>query len=166
MAKNIPLTTIGVKVSWAVETTAGTRPTTGYKVIHGIYSTPDLNIAPSTVDVTSFDDTVFTRKAPVLKDIPDNMEYGVKYGKQFKKDWDEMCVAYANAKAAGKEMWFCEDIPDDEDSNFKNAYFYTVIPTAFSKPALNANDAIDTKAYATYTGSYEEADSPSYAGET
>lgn len=165
MAKNIPLTTIGVKVSWAVETTAGTRPTT-FKVIHGIYSTPDLNLAPSTVDVTSFDDTVFTRKAPVLKDIPDNMEYGVKYGKQFKKDWDEMIEAYNTAKKTNLEMWFCEDIPDDGDKSFKNAYFYTVIPTAFSKPALEANGAIDTTAYATYTGSYEEGDSPQYASET
>lgn len=165
MAKNIPLTTIGVKVSWAVETIAGTRPAT-FNVIHGIYSTPDLNLAPSTVDVTAFDDTVFTRKAPVLKDIPDNMEYGVKYGKQFKIDWDAMMAAYNTAKTKNLEMWFCEDIPDDGDAAFKNAYFYTVIPTAFSKPALNANDAIDTTAYATYTGSYVEGDSPSYTKET
>ena len=63
-------------------------------------------------------------------------------------------------------MLFWEDIPDDEDSAFKNAYFYTVIPAEFSKPALEANGAIDTKAYATYTGSYVEDNSPSYADET
>ena len=55
MAKNIPLSTIGVKISYAVETTAGVRPTTGYNIIHGLYSTPDFNAAPNTADATSFD---------------------------------------------------------------------------------------------------------------
>lgn len=164
MAKNIPLTTIGVKVSWAVETVAGQRPTTGYKVIHGIHSTPNLNIAPSTVDVTSFDDMIFTRKASTLKEIPDQMEYGVFYGKQAKKDWDELMSAYETAKKGGLEVWFCEDIPDDDDDDFANAYFYTVKPHPFEKPGLEANNNIDTSFYATYTGSYVNAESPAYVG--
>lgn len=162
MAKNIPLSTIGVKVSWAVEAVAGTRPTTGYKLIHGIYSTPNLNIAPSTTDVTSFDDTVFTRKLSLLREIPDQMEYGVRYGKQAKKDWDELISAYETAKASGKEIWICEDIPDDKDSSFANAYFYTVEPHPFEKPELESNSNIDGVFYATYTGSYENAESPTY----
>lgn len=162
MAKNIPLTTIGVKVSWAVETVAGQRPTTGYTILHGIYSTPDLNIAPSTADVTSFDDVKFTRKVSLLREIPDQMEYGVRYGKQAKKDWDGLIKAYETAKAAGLEVWICEDIPDDDDSGFENAYFYTVAPIPFEKPALESNNSVDAVFYATYTGSYETGESPEY----
>lgn len=163
MDKNIPLTSIGVKVSWAVEAVAGTRPTTGYKRIHGLFSTPDLNIAPSTADATSFDDTQFTRKIDLLPEIPDTIDYGARYGKQFKKDWDAVCDAYDTAKKSGKEIWFCEDIPDDEDSDFNNAYFYTGKPLRVKKPALEANSGIDTTAYVVYTGSYEESESPTYS---
>lgn len=134
MAKNIPLTTIGVKVSWAVETTAGTRPTTGYKVIHGIYSTPDLNIAPSTVDVTSFDDTVFTRKAPVLKDIPDNMEYGVKYGKQFKKTGMK-CVPHTQMqKRQEKKCGFAKISPMTKIVASKTHTSIQLSPPSFQSP--------------------------------
>lgn len=42
----------GIKIKYAVEATAGTRPTTNYTVIPGIKGTPDFNPAPSTLDVT------------------------------------------------------------------------------------------------------------------
>lgn len=162
MAKNIPLTSIGLKIGWAVETTAGERPTEGYKRIHGLYSTPDLNIAPSTADATSFDDTLFTRKIDLLPEIPDTMDYGVRYGKQFKKDWDALCDAYDTAKKSGKEIWFVEDVPDDGDAEFENAYFYTGKPLRMRKPVFEANSGVDTTAYIVYTGSYEEGESPTY----
>lgn len=162
MAKNLPLTTIGLKIGWAVETTAGVRPTTGYKRLHGIYTSPDLNIAPSTTDRTSFDETKFTLKAPLLPEIPDTMDYGMRYGKQAKKDWDAMCDAYETAREKGLEIWIVEDVPDDEDDDFDNAYFYTVQPLRIKKPAFEANTGIDATAYAVWTGSYEEGDSPTY----
>ena len=48
--------TIGVKVNYCVETTAGTRPTSGYTNIPDIKSIPDINLTPSNIDVTNLVD--------------------------------------------------------------------------------------------------------------
>ena len=71
MAEAIPMSTIGVKVSYCIETTAGTRPTTGYTHIKGIKSTPDMNVAPSTADTTTFDNLEYTTHIDLLKEMPD-----------------------------------------------------------------------------------------------
>ena len=51
----IPISSIGIKVSYAFEAVAGTRPTTGYTHIEGIKEIPELNPAPDTLETTSFD---------------------------------------------------------------------------------------------------------------
>ena len=43
----IQLSTAGVKLLYAAEATAGTRPTTGYKEISEIKSIPELNPEPT-----------------------------------------------------------------------------------------------------------------------
>ena len=48
----IELSTAGVSVQYAVEATAGTRPTTGYTTLTGMKSIPSLNPAPDTIETT------------------------------------------------------------------------------------------------------------------
>ena len=50
----INLSTLGVQLHYAVETSAGTRPTSGYERIYGIKSTPSLNPAPESIETTTF----------------------------------------------------------------------------------------------------------------
>lgn len=161
MAKNIALSTIGVKISYAVEASAGTRPTSGYKRIHGLYSTPDFNAAPSTADVTSFDNEEYTSKIALLKDIPDNIEFGARFGQTFYDEWTALCTAYDSAKEANKEVWFCIDIPD-----FTKSIYFTGRPIKLGIPAMEANSGIDGSAYVAPTGEpVFEADPTSYADE-
>ena len=42
----VAINTAGVTVGYAVEATAGTRPTSGYTVIPDIKSVPELNPSP------------------------------------------------------------------------------------------------------------------------
>ena len=160
MAKNIALTTIGVKVSYATEQTAGTRPITGYKVIHGLYSTPDFNVAPNTADATSFDNKEYTSKVTLLKEMPDNIEFGARFGQVFADEWKAAVSAEA-ALADGKEMWFCIDIPDYDQS-----IFFTGRPLALGIPAMEANNGIDISAYVAPTGEPVFDSDPAYASET
>ena len=54
MAKTrIDLSTAGVTLKYAVETTVGTRPTTGYTKFSGLKSTPSLNPQPEAIDATT-----------------------------------------------------------------------------------------------------------------
>lgn len=145
MAKNIPLSTIGVKVSYAVETTAGTRPTTGYKKIHGLYSTPDFNIAPNTADATSFDEEDYTRKLTLLREMPDTVQFGVRFGQTFATEWEALRSAYKTGietAAGAKETWFCIDI-----KGYDKALYFTGEPLALGIPAMEANSGIDHIAY-------------------
>lgn len=53
----IELSTAGILVKWAVETTAGTMPTTGYSVLKGVKSLGEMNPEPETLEVTDLSDT-------------------------------------------------------------------------------------------------------------
>ena len=48
--------TIGVKLKWAVETTKGSRPASGYVQIPDITSTPAIDINPNKIEVTNLED--------------------------------------------------------------------------------------------------------------
>lgn len=158
MAKNIPLSTIRVKISYCVETTAGTRPTQGYTIIPGIYSTPDFNVAPSTADVTSFDNKEYTSKISLLKEIPDNIEFGVRLGQGFVTQWEALVAAYKagiEATAGAKETWFCINIPGLDKS-----IYFTGKPIALGLPAMEANSSIDSTAYVAPTSEPVFEDDP------
>lgn len=156
MAKNIPLSTIGVRIGYKVEASSDTRdgktPAIGkYTRIHGLYSTPDFNSAPSTADATSFDNEEFTTKISLLKDIPDNLEFGVRLGQTFVDEWDALLNAYkagiGNKDNGPFETWFVIDI----DGLNKSIYF-TGKPIALGMPSMEANSGIDMTAYISPTG--------------
>ena len=52
------LSTIGVKLNWVCETTAGTRPTSGVHNIPGIKSIPGFDFTPNLLPVTDLSDEV------------------------------------------------------------------------------------------------------------
>lgn len=146
---NIPLSTIGVEILYAVESKAGTRPTSrsAYTNIHGLYSTPDFNSAPSTADATSFDNKEYTTKIALLKDIPDNLEFGARLGQEFVTEWEALISAYNTGIKDNKETWFCIDIP-----GLNKSIFFTGKPVALGIPAMEANSGIDIPAYISPTG--------------
>ena len=53
--------TIGVKLKYAVETSAGTRPTTGYVQIPDIKNTPAIDINPAKLQCTNLEDEYHRR---------------------------------------------------------------------------------------------------------
>lgn len=160
MARNIPLSTIGVKVSYAVEVTAGVRPTKDYIRLYGLYSTPDFNIAPSTVDASSFDEEEFTYKLTILKEMPDSLSFGARYGAKFCTQWDAFVSAYENAANDNKGTWMCIDIKGTEKS-----LYIPCEPLKLGLPALEANSGININAYIAPQGEPVEEADPTYKEE-
>ena len=163
MAKNIPLSTIGVKISYAVETVAGERPTTGYNKIHGLYSTPDFNAAPNTADATSFDNKEYTTKIALLKEIPDNLEFGARMGQTFVNEWETLVSAYETGiktSSGALETWFCIDI-----EGLDKSIYFTGKPIALGIPSMEANSGIDITAYISPTGEPTFSTDPTYAND-
>lgn len=154
----IALSTIGIKVSYAVETTAGTRPTTGYKHIPDLKSIPSINPAPNTADATTFDNLEYTSYVQLLKDIGGALEISANFTQQLFEVWDAMVDAYEAGIKDSKETWICFDIP-----GFEKSAFVTVQPARMGIPEASANALLETTVFITPTGEPVFEADPTYA---
>ena len=157
----IALSTIGIKVSYAVEATAGQRPTANYKHIPDLKSIPSINPAPNTADSTTFDNLEYTSYVQLLKDIGGALEISANFTQELFDCWEDLVEAYENAIAEGKKTWFCFDIP-----GFENSAFVTVQPARMGIPEASANALLETTVFITPTGEPVFAANPTYADAT
>lgn len=133
--------TAGIKVKYAVEATAGTRPTTNYTVIPNIKSTPDFNPEPSTLDVTDLSDTEWKRSIKGLKDIGGAIAFGANLTTGLQSAWETLMSAYETAKASGKATWFEISVP-----NFDSFYFAGE-PSALGLGAFEVDSVAEIELY-------------------
>ena len=101
----LEISTAGVALKYAVETTAGTRPTTGYTAIPNIKETPDFNPEPSTLEVTDLSDLVWKRYIAGLKDPGGALSFTANLTSAFKTAWETL-VSAAEA-AAERTVGLC-----------------------------------------------------------
>ena len=154
----IALSTIGIKVSYAVETTAGTRPTTGYTHIPDLKSIPSINPEPGTEDATTFDNLEYTSYIETLKDLGGALKISANFTQKLFDTWEEMVDAYDTAISTEKKTWFCFDIP-----NFDKAAFLPVTPSRMGIPEAEANSLLETSVYITPIGEPVFETKPTYA---
>lgn len=150
MANKKELTSIGLVVAVAVETTAGTKPVTNYYRIPGVTDLPDLDFDPDTIETTSYDNEEFKSYLPGLKDtggiisLPANYtEYGVGM-------WDDM-AATIEADTTGIKAWILISIKGTAKKWFIPAKLVeTGVPTA------PVNDKVSTSYKFTVLGDIEK----------
>lgn len=152
----IALTSIGIKISYSTETTKGTRPTTGYKVLPDLKSIPDFNPQPNTADATTFDNLEYTSYVKLLKDIGGALEFNANLTQDLYDAWSVMITANNNL-TDGKQMWYCVDIP-----NFDKSIFFTGDPSEMGIPSAEANSLLETSVYIVPTSEPVFADDPTY----
>lgn len=156
----IDLTTIGVKVSWVVETAAGTRPTTGYKKFTGIKSTPDYNSAPETIETTTFDNLEYRSYAQGLKDQSDAKEYVANFTNQFIDEWEAFVQAAETGSGTGLKAWVCHEVP-----GLESAFYVPVEPSPLGFPSTEVAAVFEGSVYVTVVGEPVWAAAPTYAEE-
>lgn len=143
----IALSTAGVIVSYAVETEAGTRPTTGYKVINDITSTPEFNVEPNGIDVTPLSETESKHYVQGLKDYGSALAFGALLTNELITTWNKVCSDAATGKRSDFATWFQIDHPDLEKSIFISAD-----PSELGLPAMEVDSALTTSLYVTPNG--------------
>lgn len=158
MPKN--LTTIGVKISYCVETSLGTRPTTGYVHIPGIKGTNDYNASPTTGDGTTFDNKDYTTKVKLLKEAPDNVELTANLSQEFYDTWEALMEAYKSAIESDLAVWFCIDIP-----GLTKSIYFSGEPSPLGVPEMTANSVLEITAYITPMTEPVFGDDPQYSNE-
>ena len=114
--------TIGVKLGYAVEASAGTRPTTGYTNIPDIKNLPAIDLNPSKLEVTNLVNR-YKRYIAGVMDAGDDIAVTANLTASLKTLWASMVSAASAAWASQKSTWFEISIP-----NFDSFYF-AGIPT-------------------------------------
>jgi len=101
----LELSTIGIKLGYAPEATAGTKPTTGYTDITNITSIGEISAQPDQLDCSDLQD-VFKRYIAGQRDTGGNVAIGANFTKAFLTQWNTIVTAYETAHDAGKQLWF------------------------------------------------------------
>ena len=157
----INLSTAGIKLLYAVETNAGTRPTSGYTRIRGIKSTPSLNPAPDTLETTTLDETEYKTYIDGLKDLGGALTFTANFTQELYDLYngaDGIMKEWETARAEGKAMYLCIDI-----KGLDNSCYLSVIPSKLGIPAASVNSVMEVSLYFTPAGEPEWAEDPSYA---
>lgn len=153
----IALSTIGIKVSYAVEAEAGKRPTTNYTHIPDLKSIPSFNPSPNTADATTFDNTEYTSYVQLLKDLGGALEISANFTQELYNIWEAMVTAYEAGIASNKRTWLCFDIP-----GFDKSAYVTIQPAHMGIPEASANALYETTLYVTPTGEPVFETDPTY----
>ena len=157
----IAISSIGIKVSYAFEAVAGTRPTTGYTHIEGIKEIPELNPAPDTLETTSFDNLEYKTYINGLKDLGGSLTFTANFTQDLFDKWNGtggIMEQYEANKDSGKEMWISIDIP-----GITKACYFTAEPSKIGVPSAGINEVLETSLYLTPTGEPVWEDQPTYA---
>ena len=109
--------TIGVKLGYCVETTAGSRPATGYTNIPDIKSTPAIDMNPAKLQCTNLVDR-YHRYVDGVRDVGDDFQFTANLTASLKTAWATLVSAATSAWASGKSTWFEISIP-----NFDSFFF-------------------------------------------
>lgn len=138
------VSTAGMQLAYAVETVAGTRPTTGFKVVPEVKSMPSFNPSPSTIDSTTLAETEYMTYVPGLKDLGGALEYGANLTDDLITFWEACIEEFKTADAASKAMWWCVIHP-----KLSKATFYKGEPSPLGFNEASVGSMAETTLYIT-----------------
>ena len=142
----IAISTAGVTFGYAVETTKGTRPTSGYTLIPDVKEIPEMNPEPETLETTPLSETEFKTYIEGLKDLGGALSFLANFTEELEEVWGELVEEYKTAIASGLATWFEVKHPKLEKS-----VFFTGQPSAMGLPGMGVNAVLETNLYITPT---------------
>ena len=142
----IAVNTAGVTFGYAVETSKGTRPTSGYTLIPDVKEIPEMNPEPETLETTVLSETEFKTYIEGLKDLGGALSFLANFTEELEEVWGELVAAYKTAAASGLATWYEIKHPKIEKS-----VFFTGQPSAMGLPAMSVNSVLETNLYITPT---------------
>ena len=142
----IAISTAGVTFGYAVETTAGQRPTTGYILIPDVKEIPEMNPEPETLESTTLSETEFKTYIEGLKDLGGALSFLANYTTELETVWATLVSAYKTAVEAKKSVWF-----EVKHPKLDKSVFFTGQPSAMGLPAMAVNNILETNLYITPT---------------
>lgn len=153
----INLSTAGIHLKYAVETTAGTRPTaaSAYTDLTGVKTTPDFNPAPDTLETTTLNETEWKTYIDGLKDPGGALEFNFNMTQELITLWDTLMDAYTAGKATNLATWFLIDIP-----GLTEGFYFPGNPSSMGLPPAEVSSVLEITNRITPTGAPTRAAKP------
>nr|DAE40931.1 MAG TPA: tail tube protein [Caudoviricetes sp.] len=142
----IELSTAGILLAYAVETTKGTKPT-AFTRIPGAKSLPDFNPEPSTLETTPLEATEWKTYIDGLKDPGGALSVTFNMTQELQTLWDTIVSAYKTAAESGKKMWWEFYVP-----GLTQAFFFTGNPSPLGFAGAEVDSVLENTAYITPNG--------------
>ena len=92
--------TAGMYLAYCVESTAGSRPTSGYTTIPEVKSIPSFNPSPEGIESTTLSETEYKTYVKGLKDLGQALEFNANMTDDLDTAWGTLISAYNSAIAA------------------------------------------------------------------
>ena len=152
----INLSTAGIHLLYAAETTAGTRPITGYVDIKGVKSIPSLNPSPDSLETTDLNQEEYKTYIDGLKDLGGALEFTFNLTNDLVDAWDDLMETYETAKQANKAVWFFIYVP-----GLSKNFYFTGNPSEMGMPEASVSSVLEITNYITPTDAPTKASNPS-----
>ena len=142
------LTSIGLKIGIAVESTAGTMPTSSYYVVPQVTDLPDLDFEPDTIETTSYDNLEYKSYLSGLKDTGGIVSLSANYTEYGADMWDDIVDTLdPSTNTTGKKAWLLVAIPGTT-----RHWFIPINPVVTGLPTAPVNDKVSINYNFTVTG--------------
>ena len=139
---------------YATESTAGSRPTSGYVKIPEIKSMPSFNPSPETIQSTTLEETEYHTYVEGLKDLGGALEFGANLTADLITAW-ATCNSAHDALTAGKAMWFAVVHP-----KLDKAVFFQGDPSPLGLNEATVGSMAETTLYITPNSAPEWQNKP------
>lgn len=137
------ISTAGIQIGYAVEATAGSRPTS-FTNIPNIKTIGEMNPEPSTYEVTDLSDTEWKRYIGALKDVGGAVALTANITSSFLTAWTSVVTAADSAASANKACWFCVTVP-----NWTKKFYFAGQPTSLGLPQIETDAVFEGDVYIT-----------------
>ena len=144
------VSTAGMNVRYAVEQTAGTRPTTAYTTIPGCKAVPAIFNDPNMLQSTPLSATKNHTYIEGLNDSGGSIAITVNDYSAFRTAWNACVAAYGNL-TGGKQMWFEIAYQDGSDLD---SFYFPGQPLALGFGGAEVDSVLENNANIAPTGDY------------
>ena len=136
--------TVGARVKYAFESTAGTRPTSGYVTLPNVTEAPEVNMSLETIDVSDIQDKV-SRYVPGRQDPGGEKTFTLNHTDAAIADWNTLVALADTYKDSGKRLWWEYRYP-----NATNSFFWCGTPKEIGNSGIQGNSASTISASAVF----------------
>jgi hypothetical protein len=142
----IDLSTAGIKMYYAVEATAGTRPTTlvSYTQLQGLKEIPEMAPAPESLETTTLSELEYKTYIQGLKDLGGALGFTFNMTQAFVTAWETLVSSYTTGIATSKQTWFAIRVP-----GITKDLFFQGIPSPLGMPGATVNSVLEQVAQIT-----------------